>query len=221
MQILVKRPFVSSGAFDVHVRPSVEAGDLDQEAASTVCINAAKAIKDVVEAYKAAFTLRNAPFIVMYCCYAAAVGILSTKAKFKSRQVLAFIWTALQDCREGSNRSLVKPASIIRDVAAYCKANSHDGGGGGRKSLVETRTESSVSESTPASNEGQSVSEGEAANQDKMEYVGGNASNNTTGPSAPASVAQSPTTAAAYGPCDANYWPLHDPLYGLLTPGRG
>lgn len=92
----------------------------DREAGEHICVDAALAIWRLVKAYKTAFTLRRAPYIICYSIYSAVVAILNQRSFEQSHftECIRFFWSALIDLQRGCNFGLQKPLDILKDIVA-------------------------------------------------------------------------------------------------------
>jgi hypothetical protein len=112
LKILLQRPFLD------HNHLSKNFQDNERAASELLCIDAAFAIRRLVESYKTAFTLRRAPCIISYSVYSAVVAILNQKLVERSSltECTSFFWSALTDLRNGCNFGLQKPLDILRGM---------------------------------------------------------------------------------------------------------
>lgn len=83
-----------------------------------ICIHHALKTYKYVEAYRLAFTLRQAPFLISYAVYSAVVIVLCQQQRDRSefRSAVAFFWTALSELQRGCNFGLKKPLAVLRDL---------------------------------------------------------------------------------------------------------
>jgi hypothetical protein len=109
LTILLERPFLSNG----HL--STCSDSTSQQAGEERCANAAFRIWHLVDAYKSAFTLRRAPYLLAYATYSAIVVLLNQKQTLGSQYVdcIRFFWFALLDLQRGCNSGLGKPLKIL------------------------------------------------------------------------------------------------------------
>ncbi|KAH8804363.1 fungal-specific transcription factor domain-containing protein [Xylogone sp. PMI_703] len=114
LRILLQRPFLENG----HLYSGFQ--DDDRQAGEHICVDAALSIWRFVRAYKAAFTLRRAPYLISYSVYSAVVAILNQRLVEHSHftECMKFFWSALIDLQQGCNFGLQKPLDILRDVVA-------------------------------------------------------------------------------------------------------
>lgn len=82
------------------------------------CIAAALRIWHLVDAYKRAFTLRRAPYLLSYAAYSAIVVILNQTQACSDQYVdcIQFFWYALLDLQKGCNSGLGKPMKILQTL---------------------------------------------------------------------------------------------------------
>lgn len=101
---------------DGHLRKHSE--NDEEEAGNKICVDAALAIRKLVEAYRMTFTLRRAPFLLSYAVYSAVTVILnqSRAERLKLREHVRFFWTTLSELQLGCNFGLYKPLLILKDM---------------------------------------------------------------------------------------------------------
>ncbi|KAI9752411.1 MAG: hypothetical protein M4579_005635 [Chaenotheca gracillima] len=82
------------------------------------CATAALNIWGLVKAYKTAFTLKRAPFLLSYATYSAVLVILhqTREARSKFSESIPFFWSALLDLQRGCNAGLKKPLKILKEL---------------------------------------------------------------------------------------------------------
>ncbi|RFU25256.1 hypothetical protein B7463_g11076, partial [Scytalidium lignicola] len=114
LRILLQRPFLGNS----HLSKGFQ--NDEREAGERICVDAALAIWRLVKAYKTAFTLRRAPYLICYSVYSAIVAILNQRLVEHSRfiECMMFFWSALIDLQRGCNFGLQKPLDILRDMVA-------------------------------------------------------------------------------------------------------
>jgi len=72
----------------------------------------------LIDAYKTAFTLRRAPYLLSYAAYSAIV-VLLTQTQPESPlfvECIQFFWFALLDLQRGCNSGLGKPLKILQKL---------------------------------------------------------------------------------------------------------
>lgn len=86
-------------------------------------------IEKYVRAYRNAFTLRRAPFLLSYAIYSAATAILQQerRARGKFTEQISFFWTCLNELQRGCNFGLKKPLGILRDMVNELQLGVDDG----------------------------------------------------------------------------------------------
>ncbi|CAK7235423.1 hypothetical protein SBRCBS47491_009288 [Sporothrix bragantina] len=111
---MLLRPFLAEGHLHKH------SNDSEKEKMARTCISHAMAIWKLVAAYRKAFTLRRAPFLLSYAVYSAVVVILKRNAPERAhlRDAATFFWTALSELQRGCNFGLQKPLTILRQMMA-------------------------------------------------------------------------------------------------------
>ena len=112
LNILLYRPFLDGGHLQDHNAA------LDREALGQRCISSALEIRKLISAYRDAFTLRRAPFLISYAVYSAVIVILrhSKRDPEQFREPISFFLTALSELQRGCNFGLKKPMMIIRTM---------------------------------------------------------------------------------------------------------
>lgn len=106
--------------------------DLDAKRVSEQeCIASALAIERYVQAYRRAFSLRRAPFLLCYAVYSAVAIILPQERHDRGNftSIIAFFWTCLGEMQHGCNLGLKKPLSVLRDMAREFELSSKELGG--------------------------------------------------------------------------------------------
>ncbi|KAL4876147.1 fungal-specific transcription factor domain-containing protein [Aspergillus karnatakaensis] len=132
--ILLHRAFLEEGHLRRHSNSSTRA--LSEQA----CITSALAIQKLVKAYKTAFTLRRAPFLLSYAVYCAVNVILRQERHDRGHfiEVISFFWTCLGELQGGCNFGLEKPLGILRDMVSEFQVStrgSETGGVGGPQGM--------------------------------------------------------------------------------------
>jgi hypothetical protein len=109
--ILLRRPFLDGG----HLSSDFTSASKDED--EMVCVNSALAIWQLVAAYRSAFTLRRAAYLLAYAIYSAIVVLLrhSKQDSEQRRQAIIFFWTALSEQRQWFS-GLQKPINLLRDL---------------------------------------------------------------------------------------------------------
>ncbi|KAH8700167.1 fungal-specific transcription factor domain-containing protein [Talaromyces proteolyticus] len=112
LSILLHRAFLKEG----HLRRHCDEGGRARSEES--CINSALAIEKLVHAYKQAFTLRRAPFLLSYAVYSAVIVILRQEQHERGQftESISFFWKCLSELKHGCNVGLEKPLGILRDM---------------------------------------------------------------------------------------------------------
>lgn len=88
-------------------------------------------IEKYVRAYRNAFTLRRAPFLLSYAIYSAAIAILQKEHQNRGTftEQISFFWTCLNDLQRGCNFGLKKPLAILQDMAHELQLSVDEGNG--------------------------------------------------------------------------------------------
>lgn len=112
MIILAERPFLRNGHLDF---VSDQQSQIEGEER---CATAALKIWRLVEAYRTAFTLRRAQYLISYATYSAVLVILQQTHQKRHRfsESLPFFWSALLDFQKGCNIGLKKPLKILKTL---------------------------------------------------------------------------------------------------------
>ena len=126
MTILLHRAFLDQG----HLRNF----SVDDEKATgkKACIDSALMIQKYVKAYRDAFTLRRAPFLLSYSIYSAVTVILQQERHERGQftDIISFFWTCLSELQRGCNFGLKKPLAILQDMVKEFQASIKEGGPG-------------------------------------------------------------------------------------------
>lgn len=132
LTILLNRAFLEEG----HLRRHSDEGS--RERSEQACISSALAIQKFVRAYKKAFTLRRAPFLLSYAVYSAVIVILRQERHERGQfmEPISFFWTCLSELQGGCNFGLEKPLSILRDMVHEFQASTRHGGTAGGQDEV-------------------------------------------------------------------------------------
>lgn len=107
----MKRPFSKTGHLQRCTSESTKAKD------AAACVSSALMIWKLVAAYRNAFTLRRAAYLVVYAMYSAVV-VLLVHGKGDQQQhstAISFFWSALSEQRQWF-AGLHKPMAIIRET---------------------------------------------------------------------------------------------------------
>ncbi|OAA68632.1 Transcription factor [Niveomyces insectorum RCEF 264] len=125
LNIMLLRPFLAEGHLRQH------SSEPEKETMARACIGHAMAIQKLVAAYRRAFTLRRAPFLLSYAVYSAVVVVLKRDASERVclRDAVGFFWTALSELQRGCNFGLQKPLAILRQMMAEMGETNETGGG--------------------------------------------------------------------------------------------
>lgn len=112
LQILLHRAFMEEGHLRRHSDPEMKR--LSEES----CIASAVMIGKYVEAYRNAFTLRAAPYLISYAVYSAATIILRQERHDRGHFIdtISFLWNCLGELSEGCHFGLQRPMAILRDM---------------------------------------------------------------------------------------------------------
>ncbi|KAL5340958.1 fungal-specific transcription factor domain-containing protein [Aspergillus crustosus] len=125
LTILLQRAFLEEG----HLRrySTETTRDLSEQA----CITSALAIQRLVRAYKQAFTLRRAPFLLSYAIYCAVIVILRQERHERGLFVepISFFWGCLGELRGGCNLGLEKPLGVLRELVREFQVSHGNGNG--------------------------------------------------------------------------------------------
>lgn len=142
-QIRVLTTLVSSTTFHALTillhRAFLEQGHLgsrsDQDSkrrGEDACISSALMIEKHVRAYRDAFTLRRAPFLLSYAMYSAVTVILHHQGRHgrggKLAGSISFFWTCLNELQRGCNFGLKKPLAILKEMVHGLRLNVDSGG---------------------------------------------------------------------------------------------
>ncbi|OJJ07670.1 hypothetical protein ASPVEDRAFT_88908 [Aspergillus versicolor CBS 583.65] len=124
LTILLNRAFLEEGHLRRHSDES------SRERSEQACISSALAIQKFVRAYKKAFTLRRAPFLLSYAVYSAVIVILRQERHERGQfmEPISFFWTCLSELQGGCNFGLEKPLSILRDMVHEFQVSTRHGG---------------------------------------------------------------------------------------------
>ncbi|KAJ5772465.1 fungal-specific transcription factor domain-containing protein [Penicillium odoratum] len=124
LTILLNRAFLEEG----HLRRHRAEGD--HRKCEEACINSALAIQKFVRAYRKAFTLRRAPFLLSYAVYSAVIVIIRQERHDRGQfmEPISFFWTCLSELQHGCNVGLKKPLSILRDMVHEFRVSVKEGG---------------------------------------------------------------------------------------------
>ncbi|KAK2806913.1 hypothetical protein FQN51_005713 [Onygenales sp. PD_10] len=110
--ILLYRPFLCNGHLASLSDPTL------QKYGEEKCKYAALRIWHLIDAYKRAFTLRRAPYLLSYAAYSAILVIL-TQTRVDNGQYLEcieFFWYTLLDLQRGCNFGLGRPMKILQSL---------------------------------------------------------------------------------------------------------
>lgn len=112
LHILLHRAFMEEGHLRRHSDPEMKRRSEES------CIASALMISKYVEAYRNAFTLRTAPYIISYACYSAAAVILRQERHDRGHfiETISFLWNCLGELSEGCHFGLQRPMAILRDM---------------------------------------------------------------------------------------------------------
>lgn len=129
LNILLHRAFLEEGHLRRH------SGEGDRRQCEEACINSALAIQKFVRAYRKAFTLRRAPFLLSYAVYCAVIVILRQERHDRGQfmEPISFFWTCLSELQHGCNVGLKKPLSILRDMVHEFRVSVKEGGVNGEE----------------------------------------------------------------------------------------
>lgn len=85
-------------------------------------------IEKYIRAYRNAFTLRRAPFLLSYAIYSAVATILPQERHDRGQftEIISFFWTCLGELQRGCNFGLQKPLSILRDMVHEFHLSAQD-----------------------------------------------------------------------------------------------
>lgn len=87
-------------------------------------------IEKYVRAYRKAFSLRRAPFLLSYAVYSAVTVILHQERHDRGRLAgpISFFWTCLNELQRGCNFGLAKPLAILRELVQELRVGVEEGG---------------------------------------------------------------------------------------------
>ena len=110
---MLQRAFLEEGHFHRHTDNAAK------KSGEQVCVESALSIERLARAYRNAFTLRRAPFLLSYAIYSAVVIILHQERRDRGTYVetISFFWMCLCELQRGCNFGLTKPLAILRDMA--------------------------------------------------------------------------------------------------------
>ena len=86
-------------------------------------------IQKYVRAYRNAFTLRRAPFLLSYAIYSAVTVIVLQERHNRGQftELISFFWTCLSELQRGCNFGLKKPLAILQDMVHEFQVSVADG----------------------------------------------------------------------------------------------
>ncbi|CEL06441.1 hypothetical protein ASPCAL09618 [Aspergillus calidoustus] len=118
LTILLQRAFLSEGHLRRH---STEESNRESE---KLCIHSAICIQKLVRAYRDAFTLRRAPFLLSYAVYSAVIVILRAERHERGQFMapIEFFWNCLSELQRGCNFGLEKPLMVLREMVKEFRA---------------------------------------------------------------------------------------------------
>ncbi|KAH8173843.1 fungal specific transcription factor domain-containing protein [Sarocladium implicatum] len=127
LTILLHRAFLDQG----HLRNC--SLDEDKITGKRASIDSALMIQKYVKAYRDAFTLRRAPFLLSYAIYSAVTVIVQQERHERGQftDIISFFWTCLSELQRGCNFGLKKPLAILKDMVREFQASIKEGGAGG------------------------------------------------------------------------------------------
>ncbi|KAL3475205.1 fungal-specific transcription factor domain-containing protein [Aspergillus californicus] len=128
LNILLHRAFLEEGHLRRHPRD-----EADRQRSEATCIASALAIQKLVRAYKRAFTLRRAPFLLSYAVYSAVIVIIRQErhAHGQFMEPISFFWTCLSELQRGCNFGLQKPLNVLRDMVHEFQVSAEEAGAAG------------------------------------------------------------------------------------------
>lgn len=87
-------------------------------------------IERYVRAYRKAFSLRRAPFLLSYAVYSAVTVILHQERHDRGRLAgpISFFWTCLNELQRGCNFGLAKPLAILQELVQELRVGVEEGG---------------------------------------------------------------------------------------------
>ncbi|KAJ5661371.1 uncharacterized protein N7484_000743 [Penicillium longicatenatum] len=134
LTILLHRAFLEEGHLRRH------SGETDRRQCEEACINSALAIQKLIRAYRKAFTLRRAPFLLSYAVYCAVIVIIRQERHDRGQFIepISFFWTCLSELQHGCNFGLKKPLSILRDMVYEFRVSVEEGGVNGDEMPQQT-----------------------------------------------------------------------------------
>ncbi|PKS13406.1 hypothetical protein jhhlp_000177 [Lomentospora prolificans] len=112
LTILLHRAYLDQG----HLRHYSD--DASKRRGEDACIESALMIEKYVRAYRNAFSLRRAPFLLSYAVYSAVTAILHRERQGRGQftEPISFFWTCLNELQRGCNFGLKKPLAILQDM---------------------------------------------------------------------------------------------------------
>lgn len=86
-------------------------------------------IEKYVRAYRDAFTLRRAPFLLSYAVYSAVTVILTQERNGHGglKESISFFWTCLNELQRGCNFGLKKPMGILQEMVRGLQVGVNEG----------------------------------------------------------------------------------------------
>lgn len=112
LHILLHRAFMEEGHLRRHSDPEMKRRSEES------CIASAVMIGKYVEAYRNAFTLRAAPYLISYAVYSAATVVLRQERHDRGHFIdtISFLWNCLGEMSESCHFGLQRPMAILRDM---------------------------------------------------------------------------------------------------------
>lgn len=146
LTILLHRAFLEQG----HLRR--QSDDIAKKRGEEACMHSAMMIEKYVRAYRNAFTLRRAPFLLSYAIYSAVTVILHQERhdRGKYTEPISFFWTCLSELQRGCNFGLKKPLAILQDMAHEFQVSVVDSGSTTMDQSLQPSLEESMFFSLPA-----------------------------------------------------------------------
>lgn len=147
LTILLHRAFLEQG----HLRR--QSDDISKKSGEETCVQSALMIQKYVRAYRDAFTLRRAPFLLSYAIYSAVTVILHQERHDRGQytEIISFFWTCLSELQRGCNFGLKKPLAILQDMAHEFQVSMVDVGATGREQELQYNLEEGLFSSLPVS----------------------------------------------------------------------
>ncbi|KAE8363542.1 fungal-specific transcription factor domain-containing protein [Aspergillus caelatus] len=110
--ILTEQPFLARGHFEFTAIPELQ-NELKKK-----CIEASLEIRDLIEAYRKAFSLRRAQYGISYAMYSAVIVLLQHTDQDcdEYTEAIRFFWLALLEYQNGCGHGLKGPLRLLKSL---------------------------------------------------------------------------------------------------------